>query len=231
MSRATKSLNFPGAAYVYTFGRRSPEQRIQEVFTMFRELAAPAAVFTSALLFFGVPAAYRHQALGSSSGLLVFLLGLMWVLFRGYRARILGALRPANLLGYLAAFLVLNHAVNFYCFMYIEAPVEFPWLTFDLSWFVPGILVITLIMLKVIAANWFLLGVSLRVMGARYAWSLATKIAIYSLPASLLVALPGADSWRVAIASLALVQLVTLWRLKREGHLTAKRMIDPQLLD
>lgn len=199
---------------------------------MFRELAAPAAVFASGLLLFGVPAAYRHQALGASTGLLVFLLGLLWLLFRGYRQRILGALRPLSLLGYLTAFLVLNHAVNFYCFMYIEAPVEFPWLAVDLGWFVPGIMLITVIMLKVIAANWFLLGVTLRVMGARHAWSLASKIAIYSLPASLLVALPGAESWKVALTSLALVQLVTLWRLKAEGHLARRPSFDdPLMLD
>lgn len=199
---------------------------------MFRQLAAPAIAFTSAILFFGVPTTYQQQALIPSSGLLVFLLGLMWVLFRGYRGRILGQHRPGNLFTYMAAFLVLDHAVNFYCFMYIEAPVEFPWLTFDMAWFMPGIMVITGWILGFVLLDWVLLGVSLRVMGARLAWSIAARIAIYSLPASLLVALPGASSWKVAVVAWALVQAITLWRLKVEGHLKPRRsMIDPALIE
>lgn len=199
---------------------------------MFRKLAAPAAVFASGLLYFGIPTTYQQAAMIPSSALLAFLLALMWVLFRGYRARILGSHRPGSLFTYLAAFLVLDHAVNFYCFMYIEAPVEFPWLTFDMSWFLPGIMVITAWILSFVVADWVMLAVTLRCMGARLAWSLAARIAIYSLPASLLVALPGASSWRVAIAGWALVQLVTLWRLRAEGHLKPRRsMVDPSLFE
>jgi hypothetical protein len=190
---------------------------------MFRELAAPAAAFTAALFFLGVPSLYREQALGSSTGLMVFLLGLMWVLFRGYRARVLGRTRPGNLLAYLMAFLVLNHAVNFYCFLYIEVPVEFTWRSFGAEWFLAQVVVITAVILKVLAVNWAVLGVVLRCMGARAAWGFATRIAVYSLPATLLVALPGVDSWQVALVSLVVVQLVTLWRLRSEGHLSPKR--------
>lgn len=199
---------------------------------MFRKLAAPAVAFTSALLYFGVPTTYQQQALIPSSGLLAFLLALVWVLFRGYRGRILGAHRPGNLLMYLLAFLVLDHAVNFYCFMYIEAPVEFPWMTFDLAWFLPGVYEITKWILGFVFADWVLLAISLRCMGSRLAWSLAARIAIYSLPASLLVALPGASSWRVAVVAWALVQAITLWRLRAEGHLAPKRsMVDPSVFE
>ena len=198
---------------------------------MFRELAAPAVAFTTALLYFGVPSIYQQHAMASSSGLLVFLLAMVWVLFRGYRSRILGSHRPAHLLMYLVAFLALDHAVNMYCFIYIEAPVEFPWVTFNFAWFLPGLKTITEVILGLVFVDWIVLAVSLRCMGARLAWSMAARIAIYSLPASLLVALPGASSWRVAVAAWALVQAVTLWRVKAGGHLAPKRpMVDPELL-
>ncbi len=61
--------------------------------------------------------------------------------------------------------------------------------------------------------------------------SMAARISIYSLPPSLLVALPGASSWRVAMIAWALVQAVTLWRVRAEGHLAPKRsLVDPELL-
>ena len=199
---------------------------------MFRQLAAPAIAFTSALLLFGVPTTYQQQALLPSSGLLLFLLGLMWVLFRGYRGRVLGQHRPLNLFWYLAAFLVLDHAVNFYCFMYIEAPVEFPWLTFEMSWFLSGVAAISVWILGFVLIDWALISVTLRCMGARLAWSMGARIAVYSLPASLLVALPGAQSWKVALFGWGLVQFVTLWRLGAEGHLKPRRsMVDASLLD
>lgn len=197
---------------------------------MFRELAAPAVAFTTALLYFGVPSIYQQQAFGSSAGLMAFLLGVMWILFRGYRARVLGAHRPAHLFLYLAAFLVLDHAVNMYCFLYIEAPVEFPWLTLNLAWFIPSLAIVTAWILAFVFVDWIALAVTLRCLGARTAWSMAARISVYSLPASLLVALPGASSWRVAMVAWALVQAVTLWRLRAEGHLSKKCSFVPESL-
>ena len=200
---------------------------------MFRELAAPAVAFTTALLYFGVPTVYQQHALLPSAGLLAFLLGLIWVLFRGYRARVIGTHNPLRLFTYLVAFLALNHAVNIYCFLNIEAPLEFPWATFEASWFIQGTVVITGWILSFVFVDWVVLAVTLRCLGARLAWSMAARIAIYSLPASLLVALPGASSWRVAMVSWALVQLVTLWRVQAEGHLAPSRssVMDASLLE
>ena len=107
--------------------------------------------------------------------------------------------------------------MNLYCFLNIESPVEFPWLNFDLDWFLPGMAAITVVILKSIVISWLAVGLILRVMDTRQSWSLALRIVIYSLPATLLVDLPGDDAWQHAVVAWVIAQGVTLWRIGAEG--------------
>jgi hypothetical protein len=190
-------------------------------------MAVPAALLSLSLLALGVPPVYRDRAPVASATLLAMLLMLVWTLLRGYRERVLGPLRPGHLAGYVLGFLALDHALNLYCFAQIEAAVEFPGLALDPAWIIPGVAVITACILAFMMADWAMAALALRLMGSDQAASLAAKIVVYSLPASLLVALPGAESWRVGLAATTVVQAFTLWRLAAEGRLSSPRRPAP----
>lgn len=184
-------------------------------------VAVPTALASLVLFVFGVPAIYREVVPFASVGYLAFLLVLTFAMFRGYRERIITACSPARLLAYLAVFLAVNHVVNMFCFLNIELPVEYRHASVGPGILVSVAVVLTIVHLVFTTLNWIALGIALRVMGSNQAWGLAARIAIYALPASLIVALPGADSWKAALVALLAAQAFTLWRLKVEralGH-------------
>ena len=147
-----------------------------------------------AVFSFGVPSFYRENAPWISGAWLVALLGIIWNMLRGYRSRVLRPTRPRLMLAYLVGFLFLDHVLNFVCFVNIEVPLEFPMASAGLGMFpFYAVVVITASHLLFSLANWVVLGGTLRVMGSRCAWSLAARITLYSLPVTLLTALPGAE--------------------------------------
>ena len=183
-------------------------------------LALPSTAAASVLALFGVPQIYQNEAVFSSVALLGFLLALSWVLFRGYRDRIVGPHQPWHMVGYVAIFVAVDHLLNLYCFLSIEAPLECPWVVCHLGSYIPYVVGLTTMLgLKYLFIDWVTVSIALRLMGCRLAWSLGARIAVYSLPATLILALPGAESWRAALIAWVVAQVFTLWRLRAEKKL------------
>lgn len=182
---------------------------------------APWMMTTAAIVYgMGIPSYYVEAAPVHCALFTAAILAVTWVLFRGYRERVIQPSSWGRLATYLGAFLVFDHAANLYCFARIEVPVDFPFVTSGLSlvsW--SALLAITTVQVLFTAANAVVLGILMRVLGTPWPWPMALRVAVYSLPASLVIALPGVESWKVGLTGILLVQIFTLGMLLHERRI------------
>lgn len=187
---------------------------------------APWMMTTAAIVYgLGIPSHYVRESPVHCAIFTGFLLALTWGLFRGFRERVVNPSSWRRLGAYFTGFLLLDHGVNLYCFTRIEVPIDFPFVhsAFALvSW--DAMAIITAMQLAFTAANVVVLGFTMRVMGTPWPWPMALRVAVYSLPASLVIALPGVDSWKVGLTGLIMVQIFTLAMLLGERRIGPRAM-------